>query len=76
MDELKMIGKLLIKDSELAILEKYHINARMCGSIQEVLFLIDQVFLEYDDITDEEYDELDVVASNLQERSYYMETNK
>ena len=52
---------------------KYNIDVTKCSSIDEVLLLVDRVD---DDLSDEEYDELDYVASVLAERKYYMETNK
>ena len=74
MDELKKYGKnILINDYEKSILLKYNIDVIKCTSIDEVLLLVDR--LEYD-LDDEEYDELDYVASSLAERKYYMETNK
>lgn len=74
MDELKKYGKnILINDYEASILLKYNIDATKCTSIDEVLLLVDRVD---DDLEDEEYDELDYVASTLAERKYYMETNK
>ncbi len=74
MDELKKYGKnILINDYEKTILLKYNIDATKCSSIDEVLLLVDRVA---DDLSDEEYDELDYVASTLAERKYYMETNK
>lgn len=76
MDELKTVGKILIQESELSILNRYGIMVDKCGSIDEVLFLIDNFLKNELDITDEEYDELDYVANNLMERKYYMETNK
>lgn len=76
MDELKRHGKILIKESEVGILEKYNINVNNCNSIDEVLYLIDMFLNDTFDIADEEYDELDYVASSLMERKYYMETNK
>ena len=76
MDELKRIGKILINESELAILSRYGIKVHGCSSIDEVLFLIDMYLNDTFDLTNEEYDELDYVASSLMERKYYMETNK
>ena len=73
MDELKKIGNILIKDSEINALAKYDIIVSNYSSIDEVLFQIDLII---DDLTDEEYDELDYIATNLMERKYYMETNK
>ena len=74
MDELKKYGKnILINDYEKSILLKYNIAATKCASIDEVLLLVDRVD---DNLSDEEYDELDYVASTLAERKYYMETHK
>ena len=74
MDELKKFGKnILINENEANILLKYNIDVTKCNSIDEVLLLVDRVD---DDLTDEEYDEIDYVANNLAERKYYMETNK
>ena len=74
MDELKKHGKnILINDYEKSILLKYNINVLECNSIDEVLLLIDRII---DDLEDEEYDELDYIASVIAERKYYMETNK
>lgn len=74
MDELKKYGKnILINDYEKSILLKYNINVLECNSIDEVLLLIDRII---DDLEDEEYEELDYIASILAERKYYMETNK
>lgn len=76
MDELINVGKILIKASELEILKKYNIDIVNCNSIDEVLFFIDNFLNDAYDLYDEEYDELDYVASSLMERKYYMETNK
>ena len=73
MDELKEIGKILIKESEINTLLKYDIDVTKCTSVDEVLFLIDKII---DDLTDEEYEELDYIASSLMERKYYGEVNK
>ncbi len=73
MDELRKINNILIKDSEINTLKKYDIDVNQCSSIDEVLFLIDQII---DDLTDEEYDELDYVSRELMERKYYEKVNK
>lgn len=74
MDELKKYGKnILINDYEKSILLKYNIDITKCNSLDEVLLLVDRVD---DNLSDEEYDELDYVASTLAERKYYMETHK
>lgn len=73
MDELKEIGKILIKESEIATLLKYDIDVTKCTSVDEVLFLIDKII---DELTDEEYEELDYIGKELMERKYYGTTNK
>ncbi len=73
MDALRKINKIIIKDSEIAILKKYNIIVNEYSSFDEILFQIDNII---DDLSDEEYDELDFVASNLMERKYYEESPK
>ena len=73
MDELRKINNILIKDTEINTLKKYNIEVNKCSSIDEVLFLIDQII---DDLEDEEYEELDYVSRELMERKYYGEVNK
>ena len=73
MDELRKINNILIKDSEINTLQKYDIDVNKCSSIDEVLFLIDQII---DELTDEEYEELDYVSRELMERKYYEKVNK
>ena len=73
MDELKKINKILIKESEIATLKKYDIVVSNYASIDEVLFQIDLII---DEVADEEYEELDYIASCLMERKYYGETHK
>ncbi len=68
MDQLKEINQMLLKESEIAILKKYKIDVLKCRSLDEILFFIDEII---DDLTDEEYEELDYVAGNLMERKYY-----
>lgn len=76
MDELKEIGKILIKESEIDTLAKYGIEVDKCTSTDEVLFLIDKFLNDSYDLLDEEYEELDFIAANLMERKYYGETHK
>ena len=73
MDELKKINKILIKESEIATLKKYDIIVSNYASIDEVLFQIDLII---DEVSDEEYEELDYIASCLMELKYYGETHK
>ena len=50
---------------------KCNIDVSKCKTMQEVLPLIDR-YLDDADLEDEEYDEIDYVANNLNERLYYM----
>lgn len=72
MDELKKYGdNIVINDYEISVLDKCNIDVAKCNTIAEVLLLIDR-YLDDADILDEEYDEIDFVANNLNERLYYM----
>lgn len=73
MDELKKYGSnILINDYEISVLLKCNIDVTKCKNISEVLLLIDR-YLDDADILEEDYDEIDYVATNLQERQYYMQ---
>ena len=75
-DMLKQVnGNILINESDISTLKKYDIIVNKYSTIQELLFKIDQI-LNNDEVSDEEYDELDYIATNLQERNYYKNTNK
>ena len=72
MDELKKYGdNIVINDYEKNVLIKCNIDVSKCETMQEVLLLIDR-YLDDADLEDEEYDEIDYVANNLNERLYYM----
>lgn len=72
MNELKKYGdNIVINDYEISVLSKCNIDVAKCKTIAEVLLLIDR-YLDDADILDEEYDEIDFVANNLNERLYYM----
>lgn len=72
MDELKKYwDNIVINDYEKNVLIKCNIDVSKCKAMQEVLLLIDR-YLDDADLEDEEYDEIDYVANNLNERLYYM----
>ena len=72
MNELKKYGEnILINDYEINVLNKCFIDATKCKTMAEVLLLIDR-YLDDAELEDEEYDEIDYVANNLNERLYYM----
>lgn len=60
---------LLLTDNQVNTLGKYNIDISKCGSMSELLYMIDQV----DDYED---DELTFLAEQLAENNYYQNTNK
>lgn len=75
-DLLKNINnKFLINESDINVLKKYNIDVTSMTSINELLYKID-IIINDEELSSEEYDELDYIASNLQERNYYQNTNK
>ena len=73
MDELKKVGdNIYINDYELSVLIKYGIDVSKCKTINEVLLLIDY-YVGFFEFTDEEYEEIDLIANILSERLYYMQ---
>lgn len=72
MDELKKYGEnIYVNDYEISVLNKCNIDVSKCKTLAEVLLLIDR-YLDDSFLDDEEYDEIDFVANNLNERLYYM----
>lgn len=64
---------LMLTNGEIAILKRFGINYLTCSSLKEILYKIDVVLKEEDE---DEIDELDLVASSIAERDYYLNTNK
>lgn len=65
---IKVNDQVYLKKYQKDILDLYHIPYNSCGSISEILYLIDEV--------DDGEEELDNVARELQEFNYYHNTNK
>lgn len=68
---LKDYNGLLITEEQVEILKRYDIDVEKCGSLTEILYLIDEVLDSDSDAIDLEW-----VADTLQERNYYENTNK
>ncbi len=68
---LKSYNGLLITEEQIDILKRYGIEVEKCGSLTEILYLIDEVLDGDSDAIDLEW-----VAETLQERNYYENTNK
>ena len=60
---------LLLTDNQISLLERYNIDASKCGSMSELLYMIDQ-------LDDPEDDELTYLAEQLSEIKYYKDTRK
>jgi len=64
---------ILLTDNQVKVLERYNIDAGMCGSTSELLYMIDEVL---DGVDEDECADLNDVAKTLDERRYYEEINK
>ena len=60
---------LLLTDNQVSTLERYNIDPSKCGSMSELLYMIEQE--DYDDDS-----ELAYLADQLSETNYYQNTNK
>lgn len=77
MDEFltKTKNNLLISENDINTLKKYEIDVNEFMSINELIFKIEDI-INNDDLSSEELDELDYISQTLQERNYYLNTNK
>ena len=67
----KEINKgIFLSDYQIEVLLKYDIDPYKCGSINELIYMIDEVLEE------EDCDDLDAVAQEIMEFNYYTNTNK
>lgn len=64
-------NSLLLSDEDVSILKKYDINYLNVKDMKELLFIIDDILNENNDLTD-----LEELCSKLEEISYYNMTNK
>ena len=71
----KTKNNLLISQNDINILKKYDIEVDSFKTINELLYVIDDILNNFD-LSNEEMDELDYIANTLQERNYYFNTNK
>ena len=70
-NELKKVGKdLYLSQYQIDVLDKYHIPFRGVDNSKELLFMLNEI------PDDDEFDELDNVASQIAEVSYYKDTRK
>ncbi len=64
---------LLLTDNQVNTLEKYNIDPSKCGSMTELLYMID---CATEGFTEDECADLQYLADNLAERNYYENTRK
>lgn len=61
---------LILTNKEIDVLKRNEIDYEKYSSVSELLYEIDDVLEEVDD------EELDIVANDIAERNYYLNTNK
>lgn len=59
---------LLLTDNQVSTLQRYNIDSSKCGSMSELLFMIDQA--------DTDDEELNYLADQIAETNYYQNTRK
>lgn len=64
---------LLLSDAHIEILERYGFNPNTYGSINELIYDIEEYL---NDEGDDDCGDLDWVSADLSERNYYANTNK
>lgn len=69
---LKDYNGLLLTEEQVEVLNRYNIDLASIGSIQELLFVIEEIIEDDPDDTDD----LEYISYVLAERSYYELTNK
>ena len=77
MDEflIKIKNNLLISEKDINTLKKYEIDVDKFSTINELIFVIEDI-INNEDLSSDEIDELDYISQTLQERNYYNNTNK
>lgn len=64
---------LLLTDNQVSTLERYNIDVGKCGSMEELIYMVEQA---NEGTYDDEYSELDYLAEELSSRNYYENTRK
>ena len=65
----------LIESKYLDILNTYNINPNNYSNLNSLIFEIELILNDYD-LDDNSYEALDNVCKSLQEKNYYLNTNK
>ena len=66
---------ILISQNDINTLKKYEIDVNKYKTINELIFAIEDI-INNEDLSSDEMNELDFISETLQERNYYMNTNK
>ena len=61
---------LYLTNYQESVLKEHHIDYQNCESARDILFLLEDTF------DDEEFEDLEEIARQIEEYSYYNETNK
>jgi hypothetical protein len=61
---------IFLSDYQIEILLRYGIDPNECGSINEIIYLIDEI------LDEEDIEELDAISREIIEFNYYSNTNK
>ena len=61
---------IFLSEYQIEVLLKYNIDYEKCGSINELIYLIDEV------LDEEEFEDLDLISREIIEFNYYSNTNK
>ena len=65
-----------ITTKEESVLKRYGIDANNYSNIKSLLFKVEEVLSNSYELTDDDFEELDLVANSIAERNYYHYTNK
>lgn len=66
----KKINNMLLTEHQIDVLKRYDIDYNKCSNMSELLYYIDECLDEMDN------EELELVANEISEINYYMNTNK
>ncbi len=67
-NELEKVGNIYLTKYQKKVLDEYHVPYEKVSNTKELLFLLSDI------VDDREYDELEEVARQIDEFSYYHET--
>ena len=73
---LKKVGNNYLTEEQIFILNNYNIEYKNCTNLREIIINIDYFINSTYDLLEDEIKELDQIASELNERNYYLNTNK